>query len=320
VTLEAVRLTKRFGDRMAVDGLSFRVPQGEVVGLLGPNGAGKTTTIRLLSTVLAPTSGAFSVAGIASNRPSLIRQRVGVLPESAGYPGHQTARAYLRYHARLFGRSRPDAARHAERLLAEVGLDDRASSRISTFSRGMRQRLGLARALVNDPAVVFLDEPTLGLDPAGQRQVLGIVRDVAQRRGATVVLSTHTLPDVEEVCTSVLILHRGRILVTGTVSEVTSVVATPRSGQLRVPFDLIGRARAALARVPGLALESGGERPEVLRVSLAVPTGHARPDADAGLNAALHALLAAGVPILSFEIEGARLSDAFFTMTTDGTR
>jgi ABC-2 type transport system ATP-binding protein len=318
VTLEALRLTKRFGDRIAVDGLSFSVPQGEVVGLLGPNGAGKTTTIRLLTTVLAPTSGAFSVAGIASDRPRLIRQRVGVLPESAGYPRHQTARAYLRYHARLFGLSRPDAAGLAEHLLAEVGLDERASSRISTFSRGMRQRLGLARALVNEPVVVFLDEPTLGLDPAGQRQVLGIIRDVAERRGATVVLSTHTLPDVEEVCTSVVILHRGRILVSGTVGEVTSVVATPRSAQVRVPFELIDRARGVLARVPGLAVGPGDERPDVIRVSLTVPPAAARRERDTGLNAAVGALLAADVPILSFEIEGARLSDAFFTVTSEG--
>jgi ABC-2 type transport system ATP-binding protein len=318
VTLEALGLTKRFGDRTAVDGLSFTVPQGEVVGLLGPNGAGKTTTIRLLTTVLAPTSGEFAVAGIASDRPTLIRERVGVLPESAGYPGHQTAVDYLRYHARLFGLSRADAARLAERLLTEVGLEERASSRISKFSRGMRQRLGLARTLVNDPAVVFLDEPTLGLDPAGQRQVLGMVRDIAQRRGATVVLSTHTLPDVEEVCTSVMILDRGRIVVSGTVREVTSVVAAPRAGQLRVPFELVGQAKDALARVPGIALDLTDERPDVIRISLTVPPGAGSGDAEAGLNAAVRAVLAAGVPILAFEVEGARLSDAFFTMTRNG--
>jgi ABC-2 type transport system ATP-binding protein len=318
VTLEALGLTKRFGDRTAVDGLSFTVPQGEVVGLLGPNGAGKTTTIRLLTTVLAPTSGEFAVAGIASDRPTLIRERVGVLPESAGYPGHQTALDYLRYHARLFGLSRADAARLAERLLTEVGLEARASSRISKFSRGMRQRLGLARTLVNDPAVVFLDEPTLGLDPAGQRQVLGMVRDIAQRRGATVVLSTHTLPDVEEVCTSVMILDRGQIVVSGTVREVTSVVAAPRSGQLRVPFELVGQAKDALARVPGIALDLTDERPDVIRISLTVPPGAGSGDEEAGLNAAVRAVLAAGVPILAFEVEGARLSDAFFTMTRNG--
>jgi ABC-2 type transport system ATP-binding protein len=320
VTLEAQRLTKRFGARTAVEDVSFTASQGDVVGLLGPNGAGKTTTIRLLTTVLTPTSGDFSVAGFRSTHPTEIRRRVGVLPESAGYPGHQTGGDYLRYHARLFGLDRPSAARVAERLLAEVGLDERASSRISSYSRGMRQRLGIARALVNDPAVVFLDEPTLGLDPAGQRQVLGIVRDIAGRRGATVVLSTHTLPEVEEVCTTVLILNRGRILAFGPMSEVTRAVTVQQSGQLRVPVDLADRARKALAGVAGLELGGPNGRPDILTISV---TG--RPDSrqdrpDIGMNAALRAVIGADVPVLSFEVGGVGLSDAFLTMTGEDVR
>jgi len=317
ITIEAQQLTKRFGARTAVEELSFTARQGDVVGLLGPNGAGKTTTIRLLTTVLTPTSGEFSVAGIPSTRPNEIRRRVGVLPESAGYPGHQTGRDYLRYHARLFGLARSDAERVAERLLTQVGLDERASSRISTYSRGMRQRLGIARALVNDPTVVFLDEPTLGLDPAGQRQVLALVRETAQRRDATVVLSTHTLPEVEEVCSTVLILEKGRALVSGTVSEVTRAVAVQTSGQLRVPIEMVDRARQALACVPGVVLEVADGRPDVLTISLTERPGGR---GETGMNAALRAVLSAEVPVLSFEVEGARLSDAFLTMTGEGTR
>ncbi|MGS2617725.1 ABC transporter ATP-binding protein [Micromonospora sp. LZ34] len=283
--------------------------------VLGPNGAGKTTAIRLLTTVFTPTSGEFSVAGVPWTRPSEIRRRVGVLPESTGYPGHQTGMEYLRYHARLFGSSRPDAAHAAARLLTEVGLNERASSRISTYSRGMRQRLGIARALVNDPAVVFLDEPTLGLDPAGQRQVLAIVRDVAVRRGATVILSTHTLPEVEEVCTSVLILDKGNVVVSGSVAEVTRAVAVQRYGQLRVPIELVARAREALATVAGLKLEAADERPDVVRISLEAGVTGRRDGADAGMNAALRAVLNADVPVVSFEVEGTRLSDAFLSMT-----
>lgn len=315
VQIEAVRLTKRFGDRTAIEELSFEARQGEVVGLLGPNGAGKTTTIRLLTTVLTPTSGEFSVAGVPCTRPSEIRRRVGVLPESNGYPGHQTGMEYLRYHARLFGLARPEAARVAGRLLAEVGLDERASSRISTYSRGMRQRLGIARALVNDPAVVFLDEPTLGLDPAGQRQVLAIIRDIAVRRGATVILSTHTLPEVEEVCTTVLILDKGSVVVSGTVGEVTRAVAAQRYGQLRVPIELVGHAREALATVAGLKLETADERLDVVRISVEAELNSRRDGADMGMNAALRAVLNADVPVLSFEVEGTRLSDAFLSMT-----
>lgn len=316
VQLEAVRLTKRFGGRTAVEGLSFTARQGEVVGLLGPNGAGKTTAIRLLTTVLTPTSGEFSVAGVPWTRPSEIRRRVGVLPESTGYPGHQTGMEYLRYHARLFGLSRPDAARAAARLLTEVGLNERASSRISTYSRGMRQRLGIARALVNDPAVVFLDEPTLGLDPAGQRQVLAIVREIAVRRGVTVVLSTHTLPEVEEVCTSVLILHKGIVVASGTVGDVTRAVVTLRYAQMRVPVELTDRAREALAGVAGLTVEPMDERPDILRMSV-----EGKPvTSDAGMNRPLQAVLSAGVPVLAFEVEGARLSDAFLAMTGECAR
>jgi ABC-2 type transport system ATP-binding protein len=235
-TLEVTGLSKRYGGtRPAVDQLSFTAEQGDIIGLLGPNGAGKTTTIRLLTTILRPSAGSFSVTGIPGDQQTRIRARIGVMPESAGYPERQTGRDYLRYSARLFGRDRSGARAGADRLLADVGLSERADARISTYSRGMRQRLGIARALVNDPVVVFLDEPTLGLDPAGQREILATVRQIAQQRGATVVLSTHTLTEVEEVCNSLLILHRGRLLAAGTIADVIATVAARRSARLRVP-------------------------------------------------------------------------------------
>ena len=315
-TIEAVDLTKRFGTRTAVDGLTFTARPGEVLGLLGPNGAGKTTTIRLLTTVLAPTAGQFSIAGIPGTEPGAIRSLIGVLPESAGYPGQQTGHTYLSYYARLFGRSRADAARLADRLLDEVGLGERAGSRVATYSRGMKQRLGIARALVNDPVVVFLDEPTLGLDPAGQRQVLDIVREVAGRRGSTVVLSTHTLPDVEEVCSTVLILMRGRMLDAGSVSAVSALAAAPRSAQLRVPVELMAAARHAITDGPGLRVDGVEGRPDLLRVS--ATTGKVASAAE--LNAALRAVLTAGVPVLGYEVDGGRLNDAFLAMTKEGSR
>jgi ABC-2 type transport system ATP-binding protein len=317
VSIEAVRLTKRYGARTAVRELSFTAREGEVVGLLGPNGSGKTTTIRLLTTVLPATGGTFSVAGVPSTRPAEIRRRVGVLPESSGYPAQQTGREYLRYHARLFGRSRRDAGRIADDLLASVGLADRGSSRIATYSRGMRQRLGIARALVNDPVMVFLDEPTLGLDPAGQRQVLEMVREISRDRGATVVLSTHTLPEVEEVCTSAIILNEGSVLVSGPMSEVTRTVTVQHSGQVRVPIDMVDRARSVLSGVPGLTQAATPGRPDVLKFSLTEGRDGRGERDSTGLNRAMQALLAADVPVLAFEVEGARLSTAFLTMTAE---
>ena len=221
-TIEASGLCKRYGARTALDGLTFTADTGEVIGLLGPNGAGKTTAIRLLTTILEPTGGTFTVAGIPGDQPQRIRQRIGVLPESAGYPDRQSGAEYLRYAARLFGRSRPDARTAAERLLADVGLSERAGARIATYSRGMKQRLGIARALVNDPAVVFLDEPTSGLDPAGQGEILATISDVARQRGATVVLSTHTLTEVEQVCDNLLILDRGKLRAAGPIAEIVA--------------------------------------------------------------------------------------------------
>ena len=233
-TIEAIGLSKRYGARNALDGLTFAADAGDVIGLLGPNGAGKTTTIRVLTTILEPTGGTFTVAGVPGDQPHLIRQRIGVLPESAGYPARQTGAEFLRYTARLFGRSRRDARAAADRLLGDVGLGDRAGSRISTYSRGMKQRLGIARALINDPAVVFLDEPALGLDPAGQREILATIGDIAGRRGATVVLSTHTLTEVEQVCGSVLILDRGVLRAAGPIDDVVAGAGSLSDAFLRL--------------------------------------------------------------------------------------
>ncbi|SRR6266487_3458672 len=319
VTLEADRLGRRYGRRWAVEGLSFVAHEGDIVGLLGPNGAGKTTTIRLLSTVLAPSSGRFAVAGVPCSRPVEIRRRVGVLPESAGYPATQRGEEYLHYHARLFGLPARTATAVAAELLAEVGLTERAAAPISTYSRGMRQRLGIARALLNGPAVVFLDEPTVGLDPAGQRHVLDLLRRIAGRRRATVILSTHTLTEVEQLCNRVVILHRGRTVATGTVAEVAASVPATRTARIAVATESTGRAGAVLGRLDGLTVRLDAERPGVITASLSAgPGSGAGGSPVARLNAALQALLAAGVPVLGFEIEMIGLGEAFLTMTEGG--
>ena len=314
--VEARGIARRYRSLVAVHDLTFSVEAGEIVGVVGPNGAGKTTAIRVLTTILEPTRGTFSVAGMPATKPSEIRRRIGVLPESSGYPERQTGREFLRYHARLFGQSRPSAKARANELLEEVGLDERGGSLISSYSRGMRQRLGIARALVNEPRVLFLDEPTLGLDPAGQRQILSMIRQVSGERGSTVLLSTHLLAEVEEICSRVLILNRGRLVADGTVAQVARQAGAPRSARLRVPSGDVERAAAALAgtHVVERAEISGGQL-GWLAVTLVQADG--RPPEDL-VHDALRTLLDAQVPVLSFELEGARLSDAFLAMTEPG--
>jgi len=310
--VEANGVGRRYGSLVAVADLTFSVQAGEVLGVLGPNGAGKTSAIRVLTTILEPSAGSFTVAGVPHTRPTEIRRRIGVLPESAGYPERQTGEEYLVYHARLYGHARPSARAVAHELLEEVGLGERRRSLISTYSRGMRQRLGIARTLVNAPRVVFLDEPTLGLDPAGQREILANVRRIAAERGAAVLLCTHLLTEVEENCTRVLILNRGHVIAEGTVTEIVRRAAAPRGGRIHVAPEQVERALEVLRDAQGFqSVAPTDGRPGWLTVVLAPRQN----GADASLNDAVRALIDAGVPLLSFELEGARLSDAFLAMT-----
>jgi ABC-2 type transport system ATP-binding protein len=312
LALQARGLRKAYRQVVAVESLDLEVEAGTVLGFLGPNGAGKTTVIRMLSTILRPDAGWFAVAGVPHDQPVQIRRRVGVLPESAGYPPAQTGEEWLAFHAELFGRPRGQARATARRLLTEVGLAERGGSLISGYSRGMRQRLGIARALVNDPRVVFLDEPTLGLDPSGQLQVLELMGRVAREHGVTVVLSTHLLAEVEQACDRLLILLRGRVVAQGTVAEVAQRAAAPRRALVRVPPQVRARALEVLTTCEvGAVVGSGDHRGELV---LTMPTGVTPEDA---ASLALGRLLEAGVPVLGFAMEGGRLSDAFLAITEE---
>jgi ABC-2 type transport system ATP-binding protein len=197
-------------------------------------------------------------------------------------------------------------------LLAEVGLAERGGTLVASYSRGMRQRLGIARALVNEPQVMFLDEPTLGLDPAGQRQVLDLIRRIAGGSGATVVLSTHLLGEVEEVCSRVVILNRGRVVADGTVAEVVRRAAAPGRVRLEVAHGRLAPAVRALRSLPAVAAAQANGRPGELELTL-----EAEADPEAGVAEALRALLAADVPVVGLSLEGRRLSDAFLAMTEE---
>ena len=215
-------LTKTYpGPVQAVRGLSFRVRAGEIFGLLGPNGAGKTTTVGVLTTLVRPTSGQARVGGHdVRTEPVEVRRSIGVVFQDSVLDNDFSGAENLRLHARLW--RVPDAERRIASLLAAVGLSERADDVVWTYSGGMRRRLEIARALLADPKVMFLDEPTLGLDPIARRDLWQVVRTLRERHGVTIVLSTHYLEEAQDVCDRVAIVDQGRIVEEGTPSELVS--------------------------------------------------------------------------------------------------
>ncbi|HXF71424.1 MAG TPA: ABC transporter ATP-binding protein [Actinomycetota bacterium] len=320
--LVAEGLGKAYGRRRALEGLSFALERGRVLGFLGPNGAGKTTAIRILTTVLEPSRGRFSVDGIPSDRPEEIRRRIGVLPENLGFPRHSTGLEYVTYFGQLYGLAADAAGERARQLLRLVGLGDRAAHPIGTYSHGMRQRLGIARALVNDPVVLFLDEPTLGLDPRGQQELLRLTRRLARERRAGVVLCSHVLSEIEGVCDDVVILDAGRVVAAGPLAEIVgrSRPDGPRVVRVRVPPAVVARAEEVLSAVPGVrgVARTDGSA-EWLRVEVGEPggAGGGPPDGGSPANEVLGALIGAGVPVVAAETEGGRLLDAFLRLTEE---
>ena len=219
VAVETWALVKNYGDLEAVRGVDLRVAPGEIFGFLGPNGAGKSTTVRMLTTLLTITSGAARVCGIdVTSDPDAARRRIGVALQEAGLDPRQTGRELLILQGRLFGMSAHDAAERARQLLALVELEDAADRRIKGYSGGMKRRLDLASALVHEPEVLFLDEPTTGLDPASRLTVWDEVRRI-NARGTTVFLTTQYLEEADQLCDRLAIIDGGRIVCQGTPAE-----------------------------------------------------------------------------------------------------
>ena len=298
--IETRKLSKRYEETLAVDRLDLRIQRGEVFGLLGPNGAGKTTTILMLLGLTEPTDGVALVDGLVPQQEALaVKRRIGYLPDDVGFYDDMTGRQNLRYTARL---NRLPAELAEERVAAnldEVGLTDVADRKVKGYSRGMRQRLGLADALVKDPTILILDEPTVNIDPEGVREILALVRRLSDERSVTVLLSSHLLHQVEQVCDRIGIFLRGRLVALGTMEKLAAALEDRWAVEVGVAGGMTPDLVAVLERVPGV---NGVERDGELAVLAA--DHDVRP-------AVVDALLDAGHPPVHLRRRGADL-DAIY--------
>jgi ABC-2 type transport system ATP-binding protein len=288
--IEVKNLTKRYDGVAVVNGISFSVARGEIFGLLGPNGAGKTTTILMLLGLSDISDGQARVLGHDPARePLAVKRQVGYLPDQIGFYDGLSAAENLRYTARLMGLERAEREQRIRASLGHVGLADVADNRVSTFSRGMRQRLGVAEILMKEAQIAILDEPTSGLDPQATIELLEIIRDL-KKRGVSVLLSSHLLERVQSVCDRVALFNQGKIALIGTVSELGREVL---GGGFRVEVEAEGQGLAErIAAIPGVQqVEPAGAN----RLRL-LATGDVRPEAAA-------AVVAAGGRLLRLSVE-----------------
>lgn len=221
--IQTENLTKVYKNGFkAVDGLNLHVAEGDIFGFLGPNGAGKTTTIRMLDGLLTPTAGTALIAGMdIHEKPIEIKRLIGVVPESHGYYYSMTAREYLTYFSSLFD-AKLDNSKYIEFLLERVGLSDKADVTVGQYSRGMKQRLGIAKSLINKPKIIFLDEPTLGLDPRGQYEIQQLLLEINRQDKITIFITSHLLKDIEVLCNKVSIVKGGSLVEQGSISALQS--------------------------------------------------------------------------------------------------
>jgi ABC-2 type transport system ATP-binding protein len=300
------RLTKVYGNRTALDHVSFEVPKGEIFGFVGPNGAGKTTTLRILSALLEPTSGRALVDGAdVSQHPDQVHDRLGYMPDFFGVYDQLTAAEYLDFYASCYRQPKARRKKITEDLLELVGLSDRRDQAVDTLSRGLKQRLCLARALVHDPAVLLLDEPASGLDPRARVEMREILKEL-QTMGKTIVISSHILPELTELCTMIGIIDHGRMRATGPVQDVIRQLTAGR----RLRIMVLGQkeeAAAVLKPLPAIH--------EVVMVNGAIEAQYDGDDAAAA--GILQVLTAAGIKVSAFsQLEGG-LEDAFMKATSE---
>lgn len=297
-------LTRRFGHTLAVDHLSLQVYAGEVFGFLGHNGAGKTTTVRLLNGVLEPTEGAAQVLDLSPqvDGPAL-RRRTGVLTESPSLDERLTARDNLKIYADLYGVPEENVSKQVAKYLDLFGLTDRADDKAGEYSRGMKQRLALARALLHEPEIIFLDEPTSGLDPVTTRQVHQMIHQMSEEEGRTVFLCTHNLMEAQSLCDRVAVLEAGRLIALGTPAELARKIV---HGQ-RLRLEVAPQSRDAALAILRSRFGADGVSHENSELILQGADREAIPELIA-------ALVAAGVRLYQVTPQEPSLEDVYFAL------
>ena len=297
-------LTRRFGDVVAVDGLTLEIRPGEVFGFLGHNGAGKTTTVRLLNGLLSPDEGAVHVLGLepVKDGPAL-RRRTGVLTETPSLDERLTGRENLEIYAELYGVPRTEVPSRIESLLVGFELAHRAEEKAGAYSKGMKQRLALARALLHEPELLFLDEPTSGLDPVGARRVHDLITRLSQEQHRTVLLCTHNLAEAQKLCGRVAVLEHGRQVALGTPAELARRLGRSQRLEIDVGPDSVPAALEVLEETLDItepALENG-------RITVLGASREAIPNL-------VSALVGAGVPVYGITPQEPSLEDIYFAL------
>jgi len=310
-------LTKRFGPLVAVDGISLTVASGEVLGFLGPNGAGKSTTMRMVTGFIEPTSGTAEVAGLDVTRhPVEVKRRIGYLPEGAPTYGDMTPRSYLGFIAEIRGFDGAEKRRRIDAVVEKVELADVLRQPIETLSKGFKRRVGLAQAMLHDPDVLIMDEPTDGLDPNQKQQVRSLIREMSKRKA--IVISTHILEEVEAVCTRAIIIAHGRLLADGTPDELVArepnhnavimTVDAPKAGAVIRELEKLD----TIAGVETAATTAGADGLARIRV---FPKNKGSIVADIG-----QLVRAKGLPVSEMFVEKGSLDDVFRDITTGGAK
>ena len=299
-------LTKVYGKRAALDHVSFEVPAREIFGFVGPNGAGKTTTLRILAALLAPTEGRAFIDGADVTRDrEKVHSRIGYMPDFFGVYDQLTVAEYLDFYAACYRQPKRRRQKIVDDLLALVGMTERRNQLVDTLSRGLKQRVCLARALVHDPAVLLLDEPASGLDPRARVEVREILKEL-QAMGKTIVISSHILPELTELCTMIGIIDRGRMRATGPVQE---VIARLTSGR-RLKIAVLGEKETAIEILTPL--------PSVRQVTSVNGTIEAEYEGDERTASdILLALTGAGIRVSEFTPMDGGLEDAFLRATSE---